>query len=741
MAQQVDIEESPPHLKLSHSLLPRREIRLFQLETALTLPENRRGRARPDDAPLPPLQLQPVLAVRRESASEPAEVPALALPITAVGLAANQVTDEDDEDEVPLPMPARGPVPTVPPQQAPAQTLASGARRPEDDLPDLSGEQWEMAPIRWSGQIMSNMNRSWDDKDNSTSSVGQTNMVNASSYIYAPWFAQTTGNATYSTVRSWSRKDDDIEKVSETSAEGKSYGFGGGLSLFPMSAFPFQTYYNYSRNKAQAENSESKNIASQFGLSQSFRSADGVDSFSYNYNRSSSKMAGPNTMANSASALYSTRVGDDHTLNATASYNDEESGRDDVMKKNWLLTANHAWRVDEGLNINSNANLTQTENDVFQEGDDRAKNRSQVLQFNSNVSWQPYDDEDEPLPMIVSGGGTFLNIEQDAPDASKSRTTVLSGNGSMTYRFTNQLSGNANGNLTRVDSNSAQNTFYGTGAGLNYAGMPTPLVGGLIHSWSTGANTNISRSTSDHGTDIATANFSQSLMLPLPSLTFSANQSLSGNRTSSYGVVNTLSHSLSLSKQLGAAEEMASGQINANLGHHKTAGVTGGHSNSFTLMANGKLQISRRQELTMNANVTWMKQVQQKQELSPSLLVVNNAVVDIDEARWVGSASFTYGHMAPFDVRNLSYRANLMFSSTETSQQQSLTSFFGAGGPVNPLFSPGLERHWIHSMIFNQSLTYLIGRLNFQLSNVISRVDGVDNVMIFGHVARRFGTF
>lgn len=734
MAQQADFEAHALPLKLSHALLPRRELQLFQLSTVLSLPDEGRTRRpqRDDDHDLP-LRLHPALALRRESGTvaEAEGVLAMWLPFTGQPLAA---TPEEEDEEG---RPPQGPMP------APAQQLiAPVPRRTEDDLPDLGGESWEMAPVRWNGILTSNMNRSWDDKDNSNSSVSQTTSVNASSYIYAPWFAQTTGGVNYSTARSWHRRDADSEKSEDSEAHSKAYALSGSLNLFPQSSFPLQSYYSINRSQARGEDDRSKFISSQFGLSQNFAPKGGVDSFGYNYNRSSSKEAGPNRMSNAASAFYSTRVGEEHALNASATYSDEESGREDVMKQTITLVGTHAWRFDDGININSNATINQSENDVFQEGNDRAKNRSQVVQFNSNVTWQPYDEDDEPLPMIVSGGGSFINIEQDAPDASKNRTTVLNGNGSLSYRFTNQLTGSANANLSRVDSNGMQNTFYGAGAGLNYAATPTPLGGGLLHTWNTGTSSNISRSTSDGGTDIVTASFGQSLMLPLPGLTLSANQNLSGNRTSSYGVINTLSHSLSLTKQLGTDDQQATGQISANLAHNKTAGVYGGHSNSFNLLANGKLEISRRQQLSMNANVNWMKQVQPQQNVSPSLLVINNSVVDIDEARWVGSASFMYTHVSPFDVRSLAYQANLMFSSTETSQQQSLSSLLGfGGGLVNPNFAPGLKRHWIHSMTFNHSLTYLIGRLNFQLSNAVSRVDGVDNVMIFGHVSRRFGTF
>lgn len=628
----------------------------------------------------------------------------------------------DDEDELPVPAPAqRSP-------QAPSRAV-------ENDLPDLSAEEWGLAPIRWGGALTTGMNRSFDDDYNVSSSVSQNNSIQASSYVFQPWFAQVNGNANYSTVRSWYRSDNGHE--GDNNADGKSYALGGALSLFPMSHFPIQSYYNFSRAKARGEEDQSKSIMTNFGISQSYQPQGTNDSYSYAYNRMSSKMPGPNSMSNVLSGNYSTRIGDEHSITAAASYSDSESGFNDVMNKRVSVNLNHNWLYEEGLNFSNSAFINHTEDDVFQ-NTDRAKNYSMVSQFNSSFNWQPYDDLDEPLPMVITGTGTLINIDVDAPDSSKNRVTVINGAAALNYRFNEQLMGNANVNMTRLDSNSDQSTTYGGSGSLSYAGAPTQL-GDFLHNWSVGTGGSINRSSNAGGTDALSANFGQGISRVFPDMTLTASQSLFGTRTSSFGVINTLSHSIGLSRQLVTGEQ-ATGTLGVNFGHNKTAGKYGGHSNTFTLMGSGQLEVSRRQTLGINANITWMKQVQQKQDISPSLLVINNAVVDIDEARWAGAATFSYTHRAPLDISNSIYTANLMFSSSETSQQATLASF-GFGGLPNPNYAPGLKRHWIHSMNFHHTLTYHIGRINLQVLNAVSRVDGVDSVVIFGQLTRNFGNF
>jgi hypothetical protein len=94
---------------------------------------------------------------------------------------------------------------------------------------------------------------------------------------------------------------------------------------------------------------------------------------------------------------------------------------------------------------------------------------------------------------------------------------------------------------------------------------------------------------------------------------------------------------------------------------------------------------------------------------------------------WSGAGGANYSHRNPFSISNLVYSASIQLNTFQGNQRV-LT------GDPNAL-------SWQTGAVFQQSVDYRIGRLNFRGTNTLNEIDGKKNVAIFGTVSRTFGGY
>lgn len=623
----------------------------------------------------------------------------------------SQPSDDSDED-------------SVEPVTMQTQQRRQVERKVEDQLPDLSGESWRLAPITWGGSSTRGFNYSRDGAGNSTLGSNSSTSLSTSTYIFQPWLAQVTANGTLSSLSSTSSPADGSDPLK---SKGTSYSLGGALSLFPMSHFPSQAYLDYGSGVSKGGTTTSEFSSTRFGVRQSYRPLGSNDNYFFTYDRTSFDAASTQSVFNNFSGNYSTLIGEEHSISAVANYAQTGANLNGESSSSFSSSANHVWNYEEGLNIASGASFGHQQSTSLV-GRSLEPISSQVYQANSNISWQPYDEDDEPLPMLVSGGVNLLHLQSNGLN-NTNQLTLVSAQGGTNYRFTDQLNGAVSAQTAFIQSNGTMQSMLGGSGSLSYAGLPI-MLSDYVYTWSVGGGSGFSYSSSADPSASASANFGHALSRGIDNLSLSASQSVSANFTQGYGILSTLSHTGTASWQLRYGDHV-SGYFSGNASHNMTTGDYGGNTLTFSLMGSGQSQLSRRSSVGVGANLMWSKQMQQQQASSPSLLVLGDRVIDTNQSQLMGSANVTYNHVAPFSISNLGYSASFFFSSAQSYGQQTFV-----GNPTTDS-----RAGWVTSKSFSQNANYRLGRLNFQVVNVFTDSAGQKNVILYGQVTRNFGDF
>ena len=154
------------------------------------------------------------------------------------------------------------------------------------------------APVRVWGDLSSNYRvRKNSSGDTSSSSWRNTGSVNASSYIWRPWFALISGGLDL-TLR-------ESDSTGQATTEDQ-YVTGNVLfDLFPTSRFPFQAYFRESRDEFDNQAFDRTIATTEYGLSQRYRSRDGTGNYSAEYEHDERDQDGQNQFVSESLLLRS----------------------------------------------------------------------------------------------------------------------------------------------------------------------------------------------------------------------------------------------------------------------------------------------------------------------------------------------------------------------------------------------------------------------------------------------------
>lgn len=590
-----------------------------------------------------------------------------------------------------------------------------------------------MAPIRWQGNTGTGGTLF---VDGSSKSLGITNNLSivANSFIVAPYIATWSGNFG---LNSSSNR---FSSESGPSIKGESSGnnFGGTLSVFPVSNFPFNA--SFSRSSAESRSGENRgepSTSTGFSLGQEYRTEDGRDRYSAGYGRNSVTSGSGVGVTSSMQGNYSTRrvfapehlLEGDHSLNASVGYSPASNDIAGQSARRLNASVSHGWTVHEDLSINNLLTMANSRVSLYQ-GNALTFNESTLLLGSSTFSWRP----DEDLPLTVSGGGNFGHTQtKTGVDAAPTSQQSLSANLSASYRYNDNLSFGGGGGVGMTISGANRFNVATASASASYAGNPIQFSG-YTYGWSLGGGVNgnlsstsgnagaVGSSASSFG---AGASASHNLVRDIiiderQNINLSAGQSLSLSVQDS--------SAFSLSNSVGAGWRASYGDaLSANLGAGASYSTGTGNSQSLAanLIGGGSYQISSRQALTLNSNVNWT------QTRSPGTQVqeLNQLVVDGTQSNLTGNLALGYSHTSPFSIRNLSYTANLLWVGSQSNQRVA-----GTGTGAQP---SGLQS----SVSLQQVALYRVGRLSFNLSAAVINSAGRTSTSIFGSVNREFGGF
>lgn len=646
-----------------------------------------------------------------------------------------------------------GAQPASPPVSAAAPGPASpgGAAVPAqgDNLPDLGLIGWTVPPIRLSGNTSSTYIYNTDFLGSTSLSDTQLMSGRASSYIYAPWFAQVNLNAGLGTTAA---KNDSTSATSK--ANSTSINFGGNVNLFPLSRFPFSAYLDSSDSRAKAVTSGNESAAStqynslRLGARQYYRPETGNDSYNASADYSLVTSGSIRSIVNAFQGGYSTNF-EDHSLSGTARFSSTSGDVGGQGSQLFGAGGNHTWQIpDEGLTINNSLNFSSNDiKTLSTTGSGLVVNNSHVLQASSYFSWLP----DEDLPLTITGGGGFLNTGTQTDTTTTSLINFNSFVGA-TYRINNNLTAsggatlaststtNAGAGLSQPDAGAQATTRLLTtsqNASLSYTGDPL-VFENISYNWGGGGN--LSNQTNSIGGSNrvlgGSAHHGVSTSLPLSPtsmLALNASQSVGLNASSSTAGSGGANQSTLLNHSVGAVWRANVGQISivtvsANASDTLSTGTYSNHLRSFSSTGNFQTQLSARATLTASANISVSQQLSTPQNFTTTTTALGTTTTATPPTSWLGNGQIAYSHRSPFDIANLLYTA----SFTANANQSNLRIVTGDPNALS----------WQVARVFSQQATYRLGRLAFQATASMAWTgDGRKNATVFGSISREIGDF
>jgi hypothetical protein len=698
-----------------------------------------------------PLKLTLTLGVSARSPRQQTPGASPTSPIAADAGAGTQASarsarrDDEAPDQPSAPVPFDPTPAGVPPRREPpgADRAASAqGNTVESGLPDLSGETWVMAPIRWRGNTSTSGNLFNDATGSMSTGINNSLQLQTSSYIVAPYIAQWTGTfGLNSSTNSFSSS-----LAPTTKSEAGSYSFGGNIILLPVSSFPFSANFSRSASESKAAGEKLPSTSTSIGLRQQYRGNGGRDNYTGTYNRTSLVSGQNNGQSSSMQGSYSTqrRFAEDHLLEGQHSINVSlgysPAGGDGLGQKSRLLNANvsHGWTVHEDLSLSNLVTLSSNRNDVFQ-GADLTSNESTAFLASSNFSWRPIED----LPVTLTGGASLVQTQTQsqttaqaaipapvaaAAGSNQNSQQSLNAFVSSNYSFNKNFSVSGSGSLSSTSSAGSRFNSAGVGANASYQGDPMSF-GAYNYNWGAGGGIN-SFFASVGGSSVGTsATASHGLVR---TVVLDERQSINLNAGQSAGFSQAAgSTSFSLSNSVGASWRASYGDaLTANLsgnGGYSISTAQTGNNQSLTasLQGGAAYQVSSRAALTVNANLNWSQSGTGNAQAQPQVL--NQLVVDDRQTQLNGSVSLGYNHSSPFSIRNLNYSANVLWVASQAGQR---------------LATPGAPASQTQQTAsFQNMLDYRVGRLSFRLSGAIISQGVQQSYSLFGSVNREFDGF
>lgn len=666
-----------------------------------------------------PLRISSQLALTQDEPTAPPEAPARrpqaapgpteARPGTPGPLAQSTLPRDGPEDPV-RPEDVR----PGPPSPVSRETA------PMEKLPDLTAiTTWSIPPIRWGGTSSSNYN--WNSSEANTI-FGETQAVNlrASSYIYQPWYAQIGGDIGLITGNSKQTSPNGLN----SSSKNTGITYGGNLSLFPQSRFPFQAYISSSDSRASASAQTTQFSSTRIGARQSYRPETGPANYQASADRSTVTTSNNirsvvDQFQGTASTTY-----EGHAVNGNARYSQTTGDVGGQGSSLFALNGSHSWRDEEELSIASSASYSSNDIAVLG-GTGMVKNTSQVIQANTSLTWVP----DEDLPLTVLGGGNFLNSTTKTETAAASLTS-FQGYANANYRFSPNLNGTAGLTMANIQSGDVSQFTSSQNASLSYVGTALTF-GDYSYSWGGGGGvTNQMVSTGANATGIsgqAQHSIARNIQFnELSTMGLTASQGYSVRTATGSGQNGTLTHSGGFSWRLGLNERTV-GQLSATASDSLSTGDYSSHFRTLSTQGNMQTQLSSRSALAGNVNFIVSQQLSVPQPVvtvvdptQPAVQTSTNGSTNI-----TGSGQIAYSHRNPFDILNLLYTASFQVNASQTNLRV-------VTGDPNALA-------WQTGTVLQHSADYRIGRLVFRATNAFATLNGKKNASIYFSISREIG--
>lgn len=576
-----------------------------------------------------------------------------------------------------------------------------------------------LGPVRWRASVTSEYRLQMLPDRGATRSFMEFGNLNASSFVFQPWFAQVSGDLGFA-------------RSSAGGGEGgsaKSFGLtgGGSVSLFPASRFPFSARYSASDSRASGEITGADYRSTQLGLRQSYRASDETQ-YTVSFERSELTGATVGRDVLDVFGVSASGRREVQSFDLDGHWSGNAGGANGTQSNIARLNARHSFVPASNLNVETLASYNRQE---FEQATPtlRSALSNRFVQLASFARWRPEEDEplyDEKHPMLLVGGLrlTAIGTEQDAGS-----TENLSASGSLglTYNINPLTRLSANASLTQASTTGGAGGMSSSqNANISYTPLPIQLRD-YTYNWNlSGGGSNSGGSGQGQQTLSALASHQVSRILPLAEssqIAFSVGQGAGANLTSSRTAANPSAGSSGFTLTHNA---QANWSLFGETGTQAYVSLSGSDARSFGTVRNEfqlvNLQATRQAPLSAlsfwTANLTVQGSRQRTESGTGAATASTPAGFNVTTF-----GNVTYQHRRVFGVPRLR-----LFASYVANQAQQQSRAQGDLNAPRQAVTDAVEAR----------LEYQIGKVDTRLTFRSANVEGKRNTLLFLRVTRQF---
>lgn len=545
----------------------------------------------------------------------------------------------------------------------------------------------QFAPIRYWGDIGYQLRRETvDEKEYMLQSL--TAKVNASTFIWQPWFAQATGGLGLTT-----------SMIDTSDGDGTSNFVTGNaaLNLLPYSRFPFEVHFERSDSRLNTGLGAATSAyrTTRFGLSQRYRTEAGDTQYLASYDRNLWESADFGEDRQDMLRLEMTRHLAKQSFQINGNYTANDRPRTGESTLINSLVARHSYTPDPTLSVENVATLTRTNYRLMQGESDLS-----YQQLSSFAFWRPTDK-----PLTVTGSVRLFGMDSESSGTAPSRVRGASAALGGVYQLGRLTRLNGSVNVNIADNNGVQTVSSNQSAALAY--QPDAISLGAFRYTGFASGTLSNRiDPVDSGQHLALQlghSLNRNMGLGGGTLGMNVNQTGSWDVDSSIPSVLRLSHSGSLTWSHAEGARTTFLRLSAS-----DSRAVSGNQDFFQLL---NLQASRNESLSRNAS--WVGNL--------TIQAVRQGVGAMPVTTFVtSSADLSYRHQRAFGVPRLRFASELRIYGD---------------APLPVLLSPQQQetRSW------ENRLDYSIGRAQMRLSARIAEINNKPNSLLMFTLNRQFG--
>ena len=343
-------------------------------------------------------------------------------------------------------------------------------------------------PVRVWGDLSSNYRvRKNSSGDTSSSSWRNTGSVNASSYIWRPWFALISGGLDL-TLR-------ESDSAGQATAEDQYITGNAQFDLFPTSRFPFQAYFRESRDEFDNQAFDRTIATTEYGLSQRYRSQDGTGNYSAEYDHDERDVDGQDQFVSESLLLRSINRYARQTLETDIDLDTVDNTATEEQAESYSIVLDHSYGRAASFTLDSLASNARIESDFTDSSSD-----VDTAQVSSFMSWRPRERRDLRITGSLRAAEARV-VEQDMaiqPNGeSESELANANLNQGLLYSYSDNLQLNESINLASLETNGEEVSTRSLSLGGRYSSDPMRFRLGNYNWTASSTYTSLSGDTGD----------------------------------------------------------------------------------------------------------------------------------------------------------------------------------------------------------------------------------------------------